>query len=405
MKTALRAGLSFAALAVAASCQTYDFEPVTPLAIAQTTMPYTITAQQLKPDLMILLDKSGSMAAPLPGGTNCGSCMFPACPEGTCPTRMGQVRSAMNTFLMGNGNVARMGLTIYPADNVCTAAGTQQQLTPIRPMTDNDPDLQAWANGINMQIQTQTVGGGTPTGGSLNFVGTIAELNDPQRQDFVLLLTDGLPNCNTANPNVCTTPAACRCTLQGGNCGTVVNDADPNNFCRRGCLDIDGAVQAVKDLRTRDIKTIVVGFGSDFGSGDGFEALNAMAIAGGFQRTCPNMTNTECGTGGVCVSGVCQTAFYSAGNAAELAAALAQISAALSGDSICRYTLDAIPSSPDLVSVIVDGTPTQSGPNTWQIMGAQLVFPDTGPMSTCARLKMSTTVNPVKLEIRIVQTL
>src|SRR5438874_9130088 len=114
MKTAHRALLALLPLAAFASCQTYDFEPVTPLAIAQTTQTKTVTAQVLKPDLMILLDKSGSMASPLPGGTNCGTCAFPSCPEGTCPTRMGSMRAAMNTFLTNNGNVARMGLTIFP---------------------------------------------------------------------------------------------------------------------------------------------------------------------------------------------------------------------------------------------------------------------------------------------------
>lgn len=403
MKTALRAGLSFAALVVAASCQTYDFEPVTPLAIAQTTQFKTVTAKQFKPDLMILLDKSGSMALATnptaPGCTN-------NCPQGCtagCATRIADVRSSMQNFLSNSGNVARMGLTIYPADNVCTAAGTQQQLTPIRPMSDNDSDLQAWASGINTQIQMQSVGGGTPTGGSLNFVGTIAELNDPQREDFVLLLTDGLPNCNTANPNTCTNAAACRCTLAGANCGTVINDADPNNFCRRGCLDLDGSVQAVKDLRTRGIRTIVVGFGSEFGGGPGFEVLNAMAIAGGFQRTCRNGTNAECGAGGVCdtTTNVCQTAFYSAANQAELTAALAEISAGLGADSICKYTLEATPTSADLVSVIIDGAPQQSGPDTWALMAGQIVMQG----ALCTKLQGSTPEKPIKVEIRIVQTL
>src|SRR5262245_46153592 len=102
MSPALRTVLSLAVFAAATGCQTYDFEPVTPLAIAQTTQTKTVTAQVLKPDLMILLDKSGSMSSPLPGGTNCGSpqpCGFPNCPEATCPTRMGSLRAAMNTFL------------------------------------------------------------------------------------------------------------------------------------------------------------------------------------------------------------------------------------------------------------------------------------------------------------------
>ncbi len=59
-----RGGLVVAALA-AVACQTYDFEPVKPLAIAQTTQSKTITAQRLRPNVMMLLDKSGSMNGPI----------------------------------------------------------------------------------------------------------------------------------------------------------------------------------------------------------------------------------------------------------------------------------------------------------------------------------------------------
>ncbi|MBK7860518.1 MAG: adventurous gliding motility lipoprotein CglB [Archangiaceae bacterium] len=405
MSAALKTVLSLVVVVVAASCQTYDFEPVTPLAIAQTTQTKNVTAMQLKPDLMILLDKSGSMGNPINPVGSCASCVYPNCNEGSCPTRIGQMRQAMNTFLNNNGNVARMGLTIFPADSACTPAGSGQLLTAINPASDNDADLQSWASSINSQIQGSmtTPTGGTPTGASLAFTGTVKELSDPLREDFVLLLTDGLPNCNPNNPNTCLSGSGvCRCTLAAGQCATMMSSND-QNFCIRGCLDLDGSVQAVKDLRTRGIRTIVVGFGSDFGGGPGFEVLNAMAIAGGFQRTCPMGTNAECGTGGMCdtASGVCQTAFYSAANQAELVAALAQISAGLSGDSICRYTLEAVPSSSDLVSVIIDGEPKQSGNDTWALEGAQIVMKG----ALCTKLQNSNTQNPVKVEIRIVQSL
>ena len=167
----------------------------------------------LKPNLMILLDKSGSMNEPLPGGTNCGTCTFPSCNESTCPTRMGTLRRAMSAFLTVNGRTARMGLTVYPADTVCTPAGNSQVLASVTPASDSDVDLQAWADSINNRIQVQTPAGGTPTGASLQFVGNLPELNGTQREDFVLLLTDGLPNCNASNPNACTMPAQCKCTL------------------------------------------------------------------------------------------------------------------------------------------------------------------------------------------------
>ncbi len=419
MKTALRAVGSLAVLAAASGCQVYDFEPVTPLAIAQTTQTKNVTAKQLKPNLMVLLDKSGSMAQPLtPAGC---ACSFGTCNETTCPTRMGAARRALDNFLMNNGTVARMGLTVFPADNQCTAAGSGQQLVPINPMSDSDTDLQSWANSINTQIQAQCTGnplpptcplGGTPTAGSLSFLGTLNELKADDREDFILLLTDGLPNCNSNNPNTCANQASCKCTLLNAmgmpSCAPGNNDAF---FCVRGCLDEDGAVQAIRNLRMLPgggVRTIVVGFGSDFvTSGDGFNVLNAMAIAGGFQRTCPMGTDAECGTGGRCVTSTntCEAAFYSATNQTELVAALAAISASLGADTVCKYTLSATPSSADLVSVIIDGVPVPSGPDTWNLTTGQIIFPNTGPQSTCKKLLDATPTAPIKLEIRIVQSL
>jgi hypothetical protein len=289
------------------------------------------SAGKLKPNLMILLDKSGSMNAPLPGGVSCSTCAFPNCNENTCPTRMGTLQRAMSAFLTVNGRTARMGLTVFPADNVCTPAGQAQVLSTTAPPSDSDVDLQSWADAINTKIQMQMPVGGTPTGASLQFVGSLADLNTLQRDDFVLLLTDGLPNCNPNNPNVCTMPAACRCTLNAGNCGTMVIDTDPNNFCRKGCLDQEATVRAVADLRAKDIRTIVVGFGSDFAvGGDGYAVLNAMAAAGGAPRTCPGGSDAECG-GTTCLSNrTCAQGFYAATNATELAVALTQIARTVS---------------------------------------------------------------------------
>lgn len=401
----MRTALVLAAAVGALGCQTYDFEPVRPLAIAQTTQSRTVTATRLTPNVMILLDKSGSMANPINPGGSC-NCMFPGCVEATCPTRIGQVRSAMGQFLMGSGgDVARFGLTIYPSGMVCTPAGSSEQLTQIKPANDDSATLKAWSSAINDQIQTQTVVGGTPTGDSLRFVGGIPELNaDDARDDFVLLLTDGLPNCNAVNPNSCTAPTTCKCTLAGGNCGTMASDM----FCKLGCLDLDGSVQAVKDLRSvaqhaGGIKTIVVGFGSDFGSGDGFDTLNAMAIAGGFSRTCPNSLNSECGTGGVCDTNtkLCQTAFYAAANATELATALLQIRDILNAQTVCTYVLDAAPTTNDLVSVIIDGDATVSGPDTWELNAGTITMKG----ALCDKLMKSDTAHPVKVEIRVVQAL
>ncbi|HEX4622405.1 MAG TPA: VWA domain-containing protein, partial [Myxococcaceae bacterium] len=99
MKTQWKVLGGFAVGAVAgavAGCQTYNFEPVSPLAIAQTTQDKTVIATQLKPNVMIVVDKSGSMTKPVDpfnnaacqtGNPNCPFCGL-SCGTGTtnCPT-------------------------------------------------------------------------------------------------------------------------------------------------------------------------------------------------------------------------------------------------------------------------------------------------------------------------------
>src|SRR5947209_2728774 len=60
-----------------AGCQTYDFQPVVPLAVSQTTEPHNVIAKQLKPNLMFLIDKSGSMN--FPADATLAGCVAAAC--------------------------------------------------------------------------------------------------------------------------------------------------------------------------------------------------------------------------------------------------------------------------------------------------------------------------------------
>ena len=413
MTLSLRVAVIALAAVASAGCQTYDFEPVVPLAVAQTTQAKTIVAKQQKPNMMILLDKSGSMAAPIDStNPNCpaASCPGASCPA-NCPTRISELRSAMNTFLSANGNVARMGLTAYPTDPTCGASSSVR--IDVSSSNDVDTELQATATQINQAIQaigitdsqppgsTNEVGGGTPTGPSLNFLGTYTALQDPNRSDFILLLTDGLPNCNPSNSNNCLNAGACKCTTS--SCGTDTSAP----FCTLGCLDQGGAVTAVNDLRTKDIRTIVVGFGADTGAGDGPLVLNAMAEAGGFARGCPMGTNAECGSNNTCdqATKLCNKKFYQASNGAELAAALADISNLIKNTNICEFRLEAAPTDERFISVIIDGTNlTRDDTSTWTytaVGGEKVIILG----KYCDDLRNSTTQNPVKVEIRVVETL
>ncbi|MBS1149477.1 MAG: cglB, partial [Myxococcaceae bacterium] len=136
----------------------------------------------------------------------------------------------------------------------------------------------------------------------------------------VVLITDGLPNCNSANANTCT-GSLCRCTL------VPATSCMPASFCTQGCLDSDATTAQVDALRMKGIRTIVVGFGAETATGDGPAALNAMAERGGFARACPNGTDAECGVGDTCTTAnkLCGRRYYQASSAAQLTAALAEI--------------------------------------------------------------------------------
>jgi hypothetical protein len=399
--------------AIASACQTYDFEPVEPLALAQTTVGDVIRAKALKPNLMVLLDTSGSMTLPVnpadpdckdpagqPPNDLCGQPGNVNCNPNTCPTRWSELRSAMSTFLGNSGGIARMGLTTYPASTGTTAtqcfASTAVRI-PIPQVDDTDTAaLQSTASQISSEILNKPINGqggpagGTPTSESLKFVGSLSELQATDRDDFVLLLTDGLPNCNSANPNA-GNPTACRCTQT--SCGTSP----------LGCLDKDASVAAVAALQAQQqIRTIVIGFGAETASGAGPETLNAMAEAGGFARSCAG-NPTACGPGDTCepTTNLCGRRFYQAANQAELATALRDIINKIGDKDPCLLALDPSqkPSSPSLIVVYVNDEAVETGPNTWELNDQGVKFVG----ETCNRILSSTNANPIKLEVRAVQ--
>jgi hypothetical protein len=397
----------------ASACQTYDFEPVEPLALAQTTVGDVIKAKSSKPNLMVLLDTSGSMKLPVnPSDPDCmtpnGLCGDPRtgadCNVNTCPTRWSELQGAMATFLTSSGSTARMGLTTYPQP---TGTATADQCTastavriPVPQVDDTDTTaLQKSATDISnviLGIPNAGVGspvGGTPTSVSLRFVGQQADLQTTDRQDFILLLTDGLPNCNPSNPNNGGNPAACQCTLSACTGGVAT----------LGCLDKDVSVSAVTDLRTqKDIKTIVIGFGAETASGAGPDTLNAMAAAGGFARNCASAPDA-CGAGDTCdpATKLCGRRFYQAANQTELSKALAEIINLVGSTDICLLALDPAqrPSDPSLIIVYVNDEPVASGDSTWTLTDKGVQFQG----ATCDRIKSSTDKNPIKLEARAIQ--
>jgi hypothetical protein len=419
------ASLVLSLTVVGVACQTYDLGPVSPLTLAQTTQSTVVTAHTLKPNVMLLVDKSGSMSGPIdatdpacPAGCGPGG---PACPA-ACKTRISELRSAMTTFLASHATTARLGLSFFPSDTSCgaTAAVTVPFPSPTADDTGTDATLTAQANAISAKIAAVAPGGGTPTADSLTFVGSDSSLNQADfRADYVVLLTDGLPNCNGANQNnACQcNPALCGscasasavCPAQLAACGCTTSSCGPGTaLCARGCLDGDGTATAVAALNTSGVKTVVVGFGADTSGGSAATVLDAMARAGGVPRTCPGGLDSECDPTNSGVDGcnpttkLCRNAFYQATSGAALGDTLDAIWGGFEKFT-CNFVLDSQPSDPSLLSVLVDGVDVPAGADTWSYTAGAVVFAPNG--SACETIQASTTAHPVSVEIRSVQRL
>ncbi len=408
-----------AIIGVAVGCQKYDFEPVSPIALSQTSSSYSIVAKKLKPNIMLVVDESGSMYLPInpslpvcrfSDGGACGTDYTSPptyCPSG-CPTRTSELRRAMTGFFTDAGTVGRFGLTTFPypvppADGPWdTECNTGSVRVPISQSNDVDAELQATSNQILNVIQNDNVGGGTPTGATLRMLADNPGLQpQPGRDSFVLLETDGVPNCNPNNAlNTCTNQVACACS--GDICCGV---SDPV-FRRLNCLDQAETVNAITNLNAnKNIKTIVLGLGDETAASA--PTLNAMAEAGGFPLLCPDGGNGPCvGSNNSCVvaTGKCAKEYYQANTGDELAANLKR--AATFPGNPCKFSLSDTPSNPSLLSVIVDGQSIRPGPDTWSYNppsseAAYVLF--TG--SICTRLANATPGAPVNVDIRIVRTL
>jgi hypothetical protein len=178
------------------------------------------------PDLLIVMDRSGSMTGPIPS--------FP--PNFT--PKWNIMRDAVNAVVGQRQNNIRFGLAEFPTDDDCAVAPSAAVRVPI--------DL-GQAPEVAQYFMTRSPNGNTPAAAGLQ--AALAHYNtlpvNPAGR-YVLFATDGEPNC-----------AADAATASAET------------------------VAAVNALRTAGIRTFVLGFGGGFATGT---VLNDAATAGGVPR-------------------------------------------------------------------------------------------------------------------------
>jgi hypothetical protein len=290
-------------------------------------------------NVLLVVDKSSSMSKD------------DEFPEG----RWATLGAALGTALDEAKDRVRFGLEFFPfADDpmdtpgTCQTPGGSNVLVPVGAGTTTVPN-------IVDALETYAPAGGTPTADALAHALEYFT-SGPGRtlagRSYVLLATDGGPNCNaaisceqaTCVPNV---EDAMNTTLCMGSCCDT--NLDPDGA--RNCLDESRTVDQVEALAAAGIDTFVVGIpGSQFFA----STLDKLAEAGGQEN--PDAPPSY-------------YAVTENDGAAGLADVLTRITTGLI--TTCRLQLTSTPDSPNyegLLNVVIDGQEIpQQGDDGWDV--------------------------------------
>lgn len=262
-----------------ADANVQDVEPV----VASADANCGVQTQNPKPkqvDLLLVLDRSGSMAYDIASGSNCnvGST--------TCTQRWATVTASLKQVLATTPASVQWGLKLFtsPKGSTCTVnAGADVSVGPNS------------AAQIQTTMASTSPANQTPTRDAINkAVAYYNTLNDGLAH-YILLATDGQPNCDT------------------GTSGTTTAAAVTNTVA---------AITAAAAPGT-DIKTYVIGIGPEAGN------LTAFAQAGG------------------------TTDFFPASSPDALTQALTTIVGTVAS---CDFTMAEQPSDPTNLGVYLDNT-------------------------------------------------
>jgi hypothetical protein len=188
----------------------------------EQSVPIMLTSTEEPPDVLLVVDKSGSMAEPL---------------DLSFQMKWDVMKGALRTLVEGHDLVIHFGLALYPTGDACAAGQVSVDIAP-----DNSGPIVGALDGIFLPD------GATPTHTTLDAARTYfagRPMNPNGR--YVVVATDGEPNCGPAGED------------------------DPTET---------QSVSAVTALAAAGIKTYVIGFGAGLGAANP-QLLTDMAVAGG----------------------------------------------------------------------------------------------------------------------------
>jgi hypothetical protein len=279
-------------------------------------------------NMLILLDKSGSMGKPGLGSTS---------------SKWDAMKAALNTFLNKGKLTVNFGLDLFPradvpssctGDMCCATPALSDPLTvPVGPGVDTVPTILS-------TLSATTPGGGAPMAAALSRALDYYTTGDGvglPGDKYVLLVTDGGPNCDTAAVPSCDAASCTRNLDPDPNCNQTINCCSTAALAV-SCLDDGSVTTAITNLKNANVTTIVVGIPGS----DPYQAvLNAFANAGGKPQPPPTTTS-----------------YYAVAESAG-ATGLAQTLQAITIDLVktCVITYTTPPQDPEQVTVLVNCTP------------------------------------------------
>lgn len=227
-----------------------------------------LTATPIETSILLVLDKSGSMnLQPDPNST---------------VSLWESVKAALATSLEEAPEGIAFGLELYPMNDEFIIPENCGDICCSMPSGDRmdvkvAPGKRA-RDAILKVIGENQPGGGTPTAAALKRAldyFTVGEGKDLGGQRFILLATDGGPNCNA---DTSCTIDACTRNIDGGCPDESVNCCASSP---EACLDKDGVLEQVEALSAAGIDTFIIGLDGTQAYAD---SLNAFAEAGGRPR-------------------------------------------------------------------------------------------------------------------------